>query len=99
MDAYGEYDDESTPPVREAECVDVVTGAWDAISADTNCTLGWYCCRRGRKAPYLRWDGMPRFDITSGRFYFLDKVEAFDLASGTWCQLPPLLKPGMRPGL
>ena len=31
MDAYGEYDDESTPPVREAECVDVVTGAWDAI--------------------------------------------------------------------
>ena len=99
MDAYGEYDDESTPPVREAECVDVVTGAWDAIPPMLTARWGGTAAGVGGKLLICGGTECREFDITSGRFYFLDKVEAFDLASGTWCQLPPLLKPGMRPGL
>ncbi|CAE7689871.1 Klhdc8b, partial [Symbiodinium necroappetens] len=96
VDADGEYDDQSTP-VREAECFDVVTGTWYPIPPMLTARWGGTAAGVGGKLLICGGTECPEFEITSGRYYFLDTVEVLNLASGTWCRLPPLLKPRMRP--
>ncbi|CAE7231671.1 Klhdc8b [Symbiodinium sp. KB8] len=96
VDADAEYDDQSTP-VREAECFDVVTGTWYPIPPMLTARWGGTAAGVGGKLLICGGTECPEFEITSGRYYFLDTVEVLNLASGTWCRLPPLLKPRMRP--
>ncbi|CAE7605327.1 Klhdc8b [Symbiodinium natans] len=69
VDAYDEYDDQS-PPVREAECFDVVTGTWDAIPPMLTARWGGTAAGVGGKLLICGGTECSEFDITSGRYYW-----------------------------